>query len=74
MFNKTDVQDHSFALEWMHDFAAYQAALDESGRDEQGETSFSHGLMGSMCLVLEEFYNQLRVSTNGLSIRRARLI
>ena len=46
----------------MHDFEAYQAALDERGRDEHGEASYSNSLMGSMCLVLEEFYNNLRVS------------
>jgi len=46
----------------MHDFEAYQAALDERGRDEHGEASYSNSLMGSMCLVLEEFYNNLRVN------------
>ena len=27
VFNKTDVQPHDFALEWMHDFEAFQRAL-----------------------------------------------
>ena len=62
VFNKIDVEPHEFALEWMQDFEAYQAALDERGRDEHGEASYSNSLMGSMCLVLEEFYNNLRVS------------
>ena len=46
----------------MHDFQAYQAALDERGRDEQGEMAYTSSLMSSMSLVLEEFYNNLRVS------------
>ena len=52
------MQDHDFALEWMHDFEAYQRALNA----EVEETGYMGGLMGSMCLVLEEFYNNLRVS------------
>lgn len=70
VFNKIDVQSHEFALEWMHDFEAYQAALDERGRDEHGEASYSNSLMGSMCLVLEEFYNNLRVSNTHLEVER----
>ena len=27
VFNKTDVQSHDFALEWMHDFEAFQRAI-----------------------------------------------
>ena len=46
----------------MRDFEAYQAALEEKGRDEHGEMAYSSSLMSSMCLVLEEFYNGLRVS------------
>ncbi|OCF45110.1 XPA-binding protein 1 [Kwoniella heveanensis CBS 569] len=60
VFNKTDVQPHDFALEWMQDFEAYQAALNDSARNESGESGYMNSLMGSMCLVLEEFYNNLR--------------
>jgi GTPase SAR1 family protein len=59
VFNKVDVEPHDFALEWMQDFEAFQAALAERGRDENGE-NYMNSLMGSMCLVLEEFYNNLR--------------
>ncbi|WVR03637.1 hypothetical protein IAU60_000631 [Kwoniella sp. DSM 27419] len=60
VFNKTDVEPHDFALEWMSDFEAYQAALNDSNRSESGESGYMNSLMGSMCLVLEEFYNNLR--------------
>ncbi|ORX35348.1 aerobic respiration-related protein [Kockovaella imperatae] len=60
VFNKIDVEPHDFAIEWMHDFQAYQAALDEKGRDEQGEMAYTSSLMSSMSLVLDEFYNNLR--------------
>lgn len=59
VFNKVDVEPHDFALEWMEDFEKFQAALAERGRDENGE-NYMNSLMGSMCLVLEEFYNSLR--------------
>lgn len=59
VFNKIDVERHEFALEWMEDFEKFQAALAEKGRDENGE-NYMNSLMGSMCLVLEEFYNNLR--------------
>merc|ERR1711881_272008 len=36
VFNKTDVQDHAFALEWMRDFEAFQEALLER-RQTHGE-------------------------------------
>lgn len=62
VFNKTDVQPHEFALEWMTDFEKYQEALNDKSRDEHGEGSYVNSLMSSMNLVLEEFYNNLRVS------------
>lgn len=63
VFNKIDVEPHDFALEWMTDFEAYQAALNAaSGTGEEGESGYMNSLMGSMCLVLEEFYNNLKVS------------
>ncbi|GFZ42356.1 Hydrolase acting on GTP to facilitate cellular and subcellular movement [Saitozyma sp. JCM 24511] len=62
VFNKTDVQPHDFALEWMTDFEAFQAALGTRGSGGGGvdaEGGYMDSLMGSMCLVLEEFYNNL---------------
>lgn len=46
----------------MSDFEAYQRALNAANASEGGEGSYMNSLMGSMCLVLEEFYNNLRVS------------
>ncbi|KAK7696495.1 hypothetical protein QCA50_001153 [Cerrena zonata] len=61
VFNKTDVQPHDFALEWMHDFEAFQAALaSHSGTtDDEGEPTYMNSLMNSMSLVLDEFYQHL---------------
>ncbi|KAI9014731.1 hypothetical protein BC832DRAFT_527897 [Gaertneriomyces semiglobifer] len=55
VFNKTDVVSHDFAVQWMTDFEAFQAALEE-------DTSYMAGLVNSMCLVLEEFYKGIRVA------------
>ncbi|KAJ3417612.1 hypothetical protein HDV05_000069 [Chytridiales sp. JEL 0842] len=54
VFNKTDVVSHEFAIEWMTDFEAFQAAVRE-------DTTYMGTLVNSMCLVLEEFYNALKV-------------
>ena len=54
VFNKTDVVPHEFAIEWMKDYESFQAALQE-------DTTYMSSLVNSMCLVLEEFYNTLRV-------------
>ncbi|TYZ59510.1 hypothetical protein PybrP1_002713 [[Pythium] brassicae (nom. inval.)] len=54
-FNKIDVLRHDFAQEWMTDFEAFQAALDQA-QDE----SYMGSLSRSLSLVLEEFYNNLR--------------
>lgn len=63
VFNKIDVTPHDFAIDWMRDFEAYQAALNaDSGESGDGEGGYINSLMGSMCLVLEEFYNNLKVS------------
>ncbi|PWN44776.1 hypothetical protein IE81DRAFT_286794 [Ceraceosorus guamensis] len=76
VFNKTDVQPSAFATEWMSDFEAFQAALNEgnatepssvatnrpgSGRRRTGEDAgYINSLMNSMALVLDEFYSNLR--------------
>ncbi|THG93061.1 hypothetical protein EW145_g8486 [Phellinidium pouzarii] len=63
VFNKIDAQPHEFALEWMHDFEAFQAALAGDGgvRDAEGEPTYMNSLMNSMSLVLDEFYKHLKV-------------
>lgn len=64
VFNKTDVQSHDFAIEWMHDFEAFQTALasHRDANDEEGEPTYMNSLMNSMSLVLDEFYKNLKVS------------
>jgi GTPase SAR1 family protein len=57
-FNKTDVTSHEFAMEWMNDYEAFQAALDQQQGDES--QAYLTGLTRSMSLVLDEFYNTLR--------------
>ena len=72
VFNKTDVKDADFAMEWMTDFEAFQAALNEEqergsfgGEGSAGGLGAGSGYMGSllnsMSLVLEEFYGHLSV-------------
>ena len=51
-FNKTDVQKHDFAEEWMRDFEAYADVL-------QKEKTYSSSLAYSMSLVLDEFYQEI---------------
>lgn len=64
VFNKTDVQDASFAKEWMTDFEAFQSALQKEADNSDGEggSGYMGSLMNSMSLVLDEFYAHLDVS------------
>lgn len=72
VFNKTDVQPHNFALEWMQDFEAFQAALaSHSGTtDDEGEPTYMNSLMNSMSLVLDEFYKHLKVRPHSDHVSR----
>ena len=63
VFNKTDVQPHAFALEWMQDFEVFQEALatHQSTTDDDGAPTYMNSLMNSMSLVLDEFYKHIKV-------------
>ncbi|KAJ3349596.1 GPN-loop GTPase 1 [Allomyces javanicus] len=58
LFNKSDVTDPAFAIEWMRDFEAFQSALHSSDHSDH-EPPYMHSLVQSMSLVLDEFYSIL---------------
>ncbi|KAJ6987763.1 hypothetical protein D5086_016294 [Populus alba] len=53
VFNKTDVAQHQFAIEWMEDFEAFQGAM-------RSDDSYMSTFSQSLSLVLDEFYKNLR--------------
>lgn len=61
VFNKIDVTRHEFALDWMKDFESFQDALEKERWEGGDNGNYLNSLMNSMSLVLEEFYNQLKV-------------
>jgi GTPase SAR1 family protein len=60
VFNKTDAQPADFAMEWMNDFEVYQEALNTDSNQQGGGEGYMGSLNGSLSLVLDEFYQNIR--------------
>lgn len=52
-FNKIDLMNHEFAIEWMEDFEKYQEAIDHDHEEYMGP------LNRSLSIAMEEFYNNI---------------
>ena len=57
VFNKTDVVPHDFCNDWMNDFEAFHAAVDNDS--SQGDSGYYSSLTRSLSLTLDEFYCNL---------------
>ena len=64
-FNKTDVVSSEFCMEWMKDYEAFQDALDDARKDNEG--GFYDSLTRSLSMVLDEFYSQFSKNAVGVS-------
>ncbi|KAK4467566.1 hypothetical protein MN116_008838 [Schistosoma mekongi] len=73
VFNKTDIIESEFAIQWMRDFETFQDALGSHHQSAEGPSEsegdnpsypgtspYMNSLIHSMSLVLDEFYSTLR--------------